>query len=624
ERIAGELDALAEGFGGASVDAGLIRARMRLRQRDPAGAAELIAPLREQLPHHRELLAMDAAIAAAGFDETRSARLLDLFDGLAQGSPVARFEVGRTLAEARQYDEAIETLRGAAGGLENWSHPWIELGLVLIQSGRDDEAETVLERAVSLDPFNARAKNSLELVRGLKDFATVESEHFVVRYLPGIDALLASEMLPVLEQIHARVCADPEQIPGGIGHEPAQKTLIELMPSHRWFSVRITGMTRVHTMAAATGPVIAMESPQEGPEFTVGPFDWPRVIQHEYTHTVTLSRTRNRIPHWFTEAAAVFCEDGPRDERTWRLLARAFDTGTLFDLEEINTAFIRPKKPTDRGQAYAQGHWMYQFIVDRWGASAPVRLMDRYAAGENEASAFEAELGVSGAEFMDRFMEWAAADLRQAGLMLFEATPTIEEMLRADRREAENPEAVAADIGFVKRWRHEHPEQPQLAELALMLRLEELGSDQNARLDDETIGLLRDLAEMLPIAEQPHRLLARHFLAGTDPAGAIEHLAFLDAREQNSAVYAMELAGLYAGRGEMDQARKKAERAARIVPFDADVREFAARVALKIAVSGERSAFKDAERHILALTEIEPGIELHKRRLEQVRTLAAE
>lgn len=624
ERIAGELDALAEGFGGVSVDAGLIRARMRLRQRDPAGAAEVVAPLRGQLPHHRDLLAMDAAIAAAGFDEARSARLLKEFDGLAPGSPVAEFEVGRTLAEARQYDEAIETLRGAAGGLENWSHPWIELGLVLIQAGRDGEAETVLERAVSLDPFNARAKNSLELVRGLKDFETVESEHFVVRYLPGIDALLANEMLPVLERIHARVCADPELIPGGIGHEPAQKTLIELMPSHRWFSVRITGMTRVHTMAAATGPVIAMESPQDGPEFTVGPFDWPRVIQHEYTHTVTLSRTRNRIPHWFTEAAAVFCEDGPRDERTWRLLARAYDTATLFDLEEINTAFIRPKKPTDRGQAYAQGHWMYQFIVDRWGASAPVRLMDRYAAGESEASAFEAELGVSTDAFMEDFRGWAVADLRRVGLALPEDVPSISEMLEADRREAENPDNVTPDLAFVRRWREQYPDHPHLPELLVSLNLADAAAAETPRLEAETAETLKLLSMVMPIAESPHRLLARHHLAGVDKRKAIEHLEFLDSREQNSAVYATELAKLYVERGEIDSARTKAERAARIAPFDADVREFAARVALKCAIDGRRSAFADAERHIAMLTNLEPGVARHTERLERVRVLAAQ
>ncbi|USN99004.1 MAG: hypothetical protein H6810_12785 [Phycisphaeraceae bacterium] len=622
EQAAIDLDRLADSFGQPSADAALIRGRMRLRQRAPAGAAEIVGPVREKLPHQRALLALDAAIAASAFDDARSRRLLAEFEELAPGSPVGVFEVGRWQAENRQYDDAIATLRKATIGLEHWSHPWIELGLVLIQAGRDQEAEAALEKAVSLDPFNARAKNSLELVRGLKDFTTVESEHFVVRYLPGIDKILAKEMLPVLERIHARVCADPEKVPGGIGYEPAQKTLIELMPSHRWFSVRITGMTRVHTMAAATGPVIAMESPQEGPEFTVGPYDWPRVIQHEYTHTVTLARTRNRIPHWFTEAAAVYNEDGPRDEQTWRLLARVFHTDALFDLDEINTAFVRPKQPTDRAQAYAQGHWMYQFIIDRWGPSAPVKLMDRYAAGEAEASAFEAELGVSKDEFMSAFRGWAQADLRRVGLALPEDVPSVVEMLKADRREAADPDSVTPDMAFVERWRAQYPRHPELIELLESLRLLEVNDEKEARLEPDVVDTLELLADVVPVAEQPHRLLARHYLAGENRVKAIPHLEFLDAREQNSAVYATELARLYADQGEWAKAQRKAERAAEISPFDADVREFAARVDLKIAVDGDHSAFADAERHIEALTVLEPGVELHKRRLERVKEMA--
>lgn len=623
ERLAIALDAQAGEFGVLGPEAAEIRARMRLRQRDAAGAEAVLTPAREKLPDHRGLLALDAAIAAVAFDDDLKRARLDAFERLAPGSPVALYEVGRALAEARQYDEAVSTLRRASTRLENWPGPWIELGLVLIQAGRDDEAEPVLERAVSLDPFNARAKNSLELVRGLEAFTIIESEHFRIRYEPGIDALLAGEMRPVLEKIHARVCADPERVAGGIGFEPARKTLIELMPSHRWFAVRITGMTQVHTMAAATGPVIAMERPQEAAGLTVGPFDWPRVIQHEYTHTVTLARTRNRIPHWFTEAAAVFNEDSPRDEQTWRLLAKAYKTSTLFDLDEINLAFVRPKKPTDRGLAYAQGHWMYGFIIDRWGPSAPVRLMDRYAAGEPEASAFEAELGVTEDGFKAAFLKWAGDDLRRVGLALPEDVPSIVEMLRADRRESDDPDSVEADAAFIERWSARYPRHPELAELRVAERL--AGLDENRpRLDAETVADLRLLAEVVPIAEQPNRLLARHLLAGETPTDAIPYLEFLDAREQHSAVYATELARLYARAGDDRAAMDKAERAARIAPFDADIREFAARVALKIALDGEREAFGVAERHIEALTVIEPEVELHKRRLERVRAMASQ
>lgn len=176
-------------------------------------------------------------------------------------------------------------------------------------------------------------------------------------------------------------------LPAGLVHEPAAKTVIELMPDHHWFSVRITGMPKLHTIAAATGPLVAMEARASGPGHLVGPYDWPRVVQHEYTHTVTLSRTKNRLPHWFTEAAAVYLEDARAVGRRCNSSHTA-EVDELFTLDEINLAFVRTKKPTDRQLAYAQGHWMYEYIVERFGPEAPLNLMDAYAVGTKRSTAY--------------------------------------------------------------------------------------------------------------------------------------------------------------------------------------------------------------------------------------------
>src|SRR5690606_1170635 len=104
-------------------------------------------------------------------------------------------------------------------------------------------------------------------------------------------------------------------------------------------------------------------------------------------HTVTLARTRNRIPHWFTEAAAVYLEHAPRRFEQVQMLTAALQRGGLLSLDRINIAFVRPAEPNERGLAYAQGHWMYEFIVERWGGRAPLELMDLYAQGVEEREA---------------------------------------------------------------------------------------------------------------------------------------------------------------------------------------------------------------------------------------------
>ncbi len=440
-------------------------------------------------------------------------------------------------------------------------------------------------------------------MRELQTYVKVESDHFIVRCKPGIDELVAREMLPELERIFTRVTGAEA---GGIDHKPANKTVVELYPNHRWFAVRITGMTALHTIAAATGPVIAMEAPREGPGQS-GPYDWARVVQHEYTHTVTLSRTKNRLPHWFTEAGAVYLEDAPRGESTCELLARAWETGTLFTLEEINPMFVRPKKPTDRAQAYAQGHWMYEYMIERWGAKAPLELMDLYAAGVREEAAFTRVLGVGREEFMSSFKDWAGAQLRSWGMLPPEGVPTVKELLAKEPGENGEPATETTDE-MIERWLVDHPEHPDL----LAAKVRTMAAAAGGKATPEMVPWLERYAMARPVAESPHKLLAALYMDDPDVSKAAPHLEFLDAREQRSPGFAAELARRYAAMGDMTSAVQKAERATRIAPYDARTRETAATIALR---AGNKPL---AERHIRALTVIEPDREIHKRRLEAI------
>ena len=136
----------------------------------------------------------------------------------------------------------------------------------------------------------------------------------------------------------------------------------------------------------------------------------------------------------------------------------------------------------------------------------------------------------------------------------------------------------------------------------------------------ETLPMIEAWAQAVPVAERPHRLLARYYLDRGDAESqdlALPHLEFLDARAQYTPAYAAALAKRYAEIGEKEKAVLKAERAVSIAPYDADQRELAARVAL---VAGN---YKDAERHLDALTKIEPDIKQHATRLARVRELLA-
>lgn len=638
--IAGRLDRMARRIdidpAAVSPVGELIRARAWIRQNEPDLAQYHIDAVLERYPLHREALALDIACEALRYQPETVEKMLASFDALSPGSPRALFVVGRTLSDARQYEPAAEYLRRAAERAPNWPEVHIELGLLEMQSGRDHEAVHALRRATKLDEFNVRAANSLKLIEELLTYETIEGEHFVIRYKGGEggDRIMAREMMGPLDRLHEEVTTE-------LGYEPERKTVIELMPDHEWFSVRITGMPDVHTIAAATGPVIAMESPREGRNHLVGEYDWPRVLQHEYTHTVTLAMTRNRIPHWFTEAAAVHLERSPRDYSRCVLLVNALLGGTLFDMRQINVAFTRGEM---RAQAYAQGHWMYEFILDRWGPRAPIELMDRYAEGMREDDAMCEVLGLSQEEFFDQFRVWAWKDASSWGLM---TRPTINELLLIETQSLENmrertgselselamlsvgslaglrgpneaieyePTLVDISPAMVARWLEEYPEHPGVLELHVKAELEA----REGKADEIIAPLLERYASARPVDPMPHRLLAQVYLASSEPSRAIPHLEYLDAREQYSAAYAAELARRYGELGAFEQASWFAERATMIAPFNANYRELAATVALRL------EALDRAERHLTALAELEPTRDVHKRRLEALQRMRAE
>jgi tetratricopeptide (TPR) repeat protein len=618
---------------GRSVFATVLRVRIALRVDDIARARELIDRALGTLPRSRWLLHVAIATRAVEYDMPGTQRELDALDtlnarqtsptGTAPGGDAALaalsadgyFNAGRALADARQYETAAALLREASKRSPGWSEPWSEAGLLAMQSGRDDDALEALNRAQDLDPFNLRVANSLKLMREITKYTRVSSARFEVRAKPGLDLMLAKEMLGALERSADAVTGDG---PGGLRHTPAQKTLIDLMPTHAWFAVRIAGMPRIHTIAASTGPVIAMEAPRDGAGHT-GAYDWDRVLRHEYTHTVGLSRTGNRIPHWFTEAQAVYLELAPRDYPTVQLLARVVDSDDLFDFSEINIAFTRPKRPTDRQQAYAQGHWMIEHMIGAFGTEAPIKLMDLYAKGVREEEAFQSVLGISRTEFMSRFKVWASEQLVAWGMRTQADLPSLQSLLDAERErlateqniKPEDLEGFEPTIAMTDAWLEKHPAHPDVLELAVSLRM----NATDGRATPELRPLLERYAKARPVDPMPRRQLATLALASANPSTAAEHLEYLDAREEKSSIYAAELAKIYLSAADLERATKKAERATQMAPYSPAMRELAATVALR------NRDLTTARRHLEFLQALEPAVEQHAKRLEALRRL---
>ncbi|MEO0515390.1 MAG: tetratricopeptide repeat protein [Planctomycetota bacterium] len=548
--------------------ADLIDIRSFLRQRDVASARGVLDPALQSLPKHRELLALAAATEAMAYDESALAAALDHFDAVisggseaaAVGSPLALYTAGEYLSNDRQYVPAEALLRAAIERSPNWPAPRLELGLLLMQSGDLENARLELAHAQRLDPFHQRVNNQLRLAEKLLGvYETIETEHFIIRYLPGIDEVLARDMPGPLEDMY-------DEITAVFQHRPANKTQVDLMPDQSTFAVRITGMPHIWTIAAATGDVVAITPPRSGPD-QADPYNWVNVMRHEYVHTVTLAQTRNRVPHWFTEACAVSAETTGRTYDTCQLLAWALQNDELFDYDKINWGFVRPKTERDRPLAYAQSDWMLEFIATRWSHDAIVDLLSLYREGVSDTDALKQVTGYTAVEFMDAFRTWAERQVAAWGMQVQEVSDTLAQVLAAEGEGTPTGELIE----LLEAHGQDHPDLIKL----IAQRTVAAGDPDAAR------TWLNRYAQARPVDPWPHKVMVQLAFDLQRPEEALGSLQMLERSDNYTSAWSRQLAELHRQAGRLDAAQRAIERALHCEPYHAAYRELAATIALQ-------------------------------------------
>ncbi len=578
--------------------ADIVEVRSFLQQKDVDSARAVLEPAILRYPTQRELSALLAATEAMAYDQEATRRVLLDHDALAPGSPYAYAVVGSTLSAARQYDWSIAMLDEAITRAPGWAEPRLELGLVLMQKGDLPRARAELEKARAIDPFNTRVNNQLTLVREMLDYATIETEHFIIRYQPGIDEVLARDMAQHADRLYT-------EFTGFFGHEPPVKTQIDIMPDADHFAVRITGLPDIWTIAACTGDVLALTPPRVGPK-QKGHFDWHNVVGHEYVHTITLSQTHNRIPHWFTEACAVSRETTGRTWDQHQLLAWALHNDRLFTLDQINWGFIRPTTPRDRPLAYAQAAWMLEYLIEKHGRESMVELLDLYALGTSNTAGVQKVTGQPTEEFFSAFKAWASEQVAEWGL---------------DQEPA--PEKADSDLAALAYGKPQDGEEDAAARADALAQIEARGNERTLQriaaelalrngTPEQALAAIKRYQAACPVDPWSYQQILKLALQLGDAEAAIAALTHLDRIDNQDASFAVQLASLHRASGELDLARGAIERALFREPYNASYRETAAGLAL------QDGATEDALFHLESLVLLEPGRAIHHTRLAAI------
>ncbi len=416
-----------------SAPANRLLAGLRLTERRYQAAKVAASEALNINPNDVEALGL-AAAAAYGLNDSQAVTEFRRRAYKVTPKPAAfHAAFGDTLAALRQYAASETEYRLAIEHDPTDPHPGTELGLMYMQWGEEEKAHLALTAAFTLDAFDARTHNTLELLNEINQFQRLETEHFTIKY-DHPDAVLIPYLADYLEDIHEEICDDYEVT-------LQAKTIIELCPEHRMFAVRITGKPWIPTVGACTGRVIALEAPRRSARLE-GPYHIARVLRHEFTHTVTLAATENRIPHWFTEGLAVMQEDSPRSYGWRKMLAESLRQKNLFTLQSIDWGFIRPEKPNDRSRAYAQSEWMCEFIVDRFGYDAIPDMLRLYRSRQSQEDVLSDVTQLTQAEFDAAFAKWASKD---ASSWCMDTTPPEDVAVLRERLilDSENPDLWA-------------------------------------------------------------------------------------------------------------------------------------------------------------------------------------
>ena len=556
--------------------------------------------------------------------------------------------IAEWLSAARQFDLAEQYYQQAIDLAPKAAEPLTGLGLLYMQAGREPEAQKVLTRAHAIDDFRADVVNYLNLLEKMESFEALETEHFIIQVDGEHDAVLLQPVADEAERIYAEISKD-------FDHAPTAKTKIQFFPTHQQFSIRITGRGWIGTVGACTGPVVVMVAPN-AERSAFGRFNWAAVLRHELTHAVTLAKTHNRIPHWFTEACAVWQQPDRRNFESVAKLVQAARENRFLPVRQLDWGFIRPQRRGDRTLAYAQSELAMEYIIETKGYDTILQMLDAFAAGRTQPQVFKDVLGVTEDQFDVAFAAWAKATIGGWGFELSpvpelaaatsaakdhpddaDAQADLARALMAARKtksaraaaeralqlQDNHPKALAllglievADgnyglaVGYAQRLEAVEPDSPVAARV---LADGYLGMQQYA----QATTALEQLKRRRPLDPYSYTQLLRIYTQTGQADRALPNLIELHRRTMTEAVFARQLADTYRAAGDDDMALTYYRQALHVDPYDPSTYEAMA------AIHRNARRYDEAVSAARCLTQLEPTSAAAWAKLAMVRFVAA-
>jgi len=529
----------------------LLKAACMMQWRKFQQVPPLVEKVLKVNPNHLDALSLMAAVHARLGENEKAQPFIDRAHKVNAGYYGLPLAIAEWLSAGRQFELAETYYRQAIDLAPEQAEPVTGLGRMYLQTGDEAKALETLKKAHEIDDFRADVVNFMNLLNKMKGYMVRQTDHFIVKVDGKLDAILADQVAQYMEKIYKEITAD-------YGYEPRRKTIVEIFPTHEDFSVRITGRGWIGTVGASTGRVIALVAPNsERSQF--GTHNWATVLRHEYTHTVTLAATNNRIPHWFTEACAVFQQPDKRNYKFVRMLVKATRTGKLLPIKELDWGFIRPKKAGDRSLAYAQSEWILEYIIQAKGYDKIIEMLKGFRDGLSQKEVFDRIVGIPEKDFDKAFDKWAHETVKSWGFNP-EPPPDYAKAVKAAKKKPADA-AAQATLAVAKYYRRDRRGAEQAAKKALTLDPNSVRAQgvlavvlAGQKKYDAAIEAANKLEKLDNTTSFAPKVLSQCYMAKKDWANAITALELLQQRQPLDSYSYEHLATIYNQLGQPEKA----------------------------------------------------------------------
>ncbi len=320
-------------------------------------------------------------------------------------------------------DRLVEGWRlGDASPPEAWSLA----AEVALYKGDYVTAYERLQKAVDLglpdaDERLAHAQRTMFATAG---WVEEDRGRFVVRYQPGLDALMVEDVVATLE-------ATDDALEGVLGEPSPGPVVVELYPDGRSF---IAASSLTYDDVLSTG-VVALSKWSRllvtSPRARSGGYAWQNTVSHEYIHREVSHNTGEKAPVWLQEGIARYLENRwngqpfaltPAAESN---LAEGLENDDLVPFSEMHPSLAKikvyredgsidgPASSRRSGRAYAQLSTLIDFAVRQAGEGVLETTLAEVAAGTPSDLALAKAAGY--ANMQEMLPEWETW-LRDQGL----------------------------------------------------------------------------------------------------------------------------------------------------------------------------------------------------------------